>query len=241
MKTSLVLSLLILLPFLGVSQINSSIDFLAGLDYSYRNLSTSSDDALVLGILENREVGESGKINWRFGVNYNRNLTSKLFFKTGLRLASVGFAGEKKTDLRWGSELIGGGFELDPDLPREVQNINDYWFLEIPIGIRYEICQKKLTPFIELGVSPSIYLTTRVATKTDIGDSSTFDKNNQDSFNQFHLVGFISMGLNYNLKETIQIFGQPIFRYHLTELVDAPIEEHLYVAGIEIGVRKKIN
>jgi len=241
MKTSLVLSLLILLPFLVVSQINSSIDFIAGLDYSYRNLSTSSDDAIVLGILENRDEKESGKTNWRFGLNYNRKLTNNIFFKTGLRLASVGFEGEKKTELRWGSELVGGMFEPDPNLPREVQIINDYWFLEIPVGIRYEIIHKKLIPFFELGVSPSIYLTTRVTSKTDIGDSTAFNKNNQTDFNQFHLVGYISMGLNYNLNENIQFFGQPIFRYHLTELVDAPIEEHFYVAGIEVGLRKKIN
>jgi len=203
MKTSLVLSLLILLPFLVVSQINSSIDFIAGLDYSYRNLSTSSDDAIVLGILENRDEKESGKTNWRFGLNYNRKLTNNIFFKTGLRLASVGFEGEKKTELR--------------------------------------LIHKKLIPFFELGVSPSIYLTTRVTSKTDIGDSTAFNKNNQTDFNQFHLVGYISMGLNYNLNENIQFFGQPIFRYHLTELVDAPIEEHFYVAGIEVGLRKKIN
>jgi len=241
MKTSLVLSLLIFLPFLGISQINSSIDFIAGLDYSYRNLSTSSDDAVVLGILENRDEKESGKINWRFGLNYNRKLANKIFFKTGLRLASVGFEGEKRTGLRWGSDVVGGVFQPDPNLPREVQLINDYWFLEIPVSIRYEITNKKLVPFFELGVSPSIYLTTRVTSKTDIDNTATFEKNNQDNFNQVHLVGFISMGLNYYLNENIQIFGQPIFRYHFTELVDAPIEEHFYVAGIEVGLRKKIN
>ena len=206
MKTSLVLSLLILLPFFGFSQINSSIDFLFGIEYSNRNLNTSSDDGIILFILESRDGG-SGKINGRFGFNYNRKITNKIFFKTGIRLASVGYKLEKRTDLVWASE-IGPNLEVvfDPSLPHEIQIIDDFWFLEVPVVVRYELSHKKLTPFFEVGVSPSIYLTTRTKTVTDIDKNAEFDNSNLNEISRVQLVGSLSMGLNYSLNDNIQFF-----------------------------------
>ena len=194
-----------------------------------------------MGILENRDNKESAKFNWRIGFNYNRRLTSKIVLKTGLRLASVGYKGEKKTGLRWGSEHDGmGGWIPDPSLPHEIQLVHDYWFTELPIAGRFEINQKKLSPFFELGISPSVYMTTRTKTITDIGTNSEFQNGDVHNFNKLHIVGFISFGLNYSINDRNQLFGQPTFRYHLTKLADAPISENLYNFGIEIGIRRKI-
>ena len=35
------------MPFLGLCQINQSIDFVSGIEYSYRNLATSSQDEIM--------------------------------------------------------------------------------------------------------------------------------------------------------------------------------------------------
>jgi len=161
--------------------------------------------------------------------------------KTGLRLAIIGYKGENRTGLRWGSEHDGmGGWVLDPTLPHEIQLIDDYWFIELPIGARIRLNNKKLNPFFEFGVSPSIYLTTKTKIITDIDTSTKFNKNSQDEFNKIQMVGFISLGMNYYLNENIQIFGQPIIRYHLTKMADALINENLFNYGIEIGIRKRI-
>ena len=95
--------------------------------------------------MESRDQTETGKLNWRIGFNYNRRLTSRIFLRTGLRLASVGYKGEKNTDLRWPSEHDGnGGWVADPTLPRELANlIYDYWFVEMPIVGRFEKDQEE--------------------------------------------------------------------------------------------------
>lgn len=241
MKIKFTVTLILIIPIFGFSQINQAIDFISGIEYSYRNLTTSSEEEIVVEIMENRDDKESGRFNWRFGFNYNLRLSNKIFLKTGLRLASVGYKGKKKTGLRWGSEHDGmGGWIPDPNLPHEIQLVYDYWFTEIPIAGRFEINQKKLTPFFELGISPSIYMTTRIKSITDIGADSEFQNGDVQNFNKFHVVGFISFGLNYALNDKFQIFGQPTFRYHITKLVDAPINEHLFNYGVEIGIRKKI-
>lgn len=242
MKANSLIILLMSIPFVGLAQMKHSVDLIGGVDYSYRHLSTSSEDATVIGIFDNRNNKESGKSNWRIGANYNLGLTEKIFLRTGLRLSSVGYKGEKRTDLRWPDETnVFGEWVPDPNLPREVQIIYDYWFIDIPIVGRFEISEQSLSPFVELGMSPSIYVTRRTQSITDLGTDTNFQKGNVHNFNRLHLVGFASAGLNYSITDTYQLFGQAAFRYHLTKMVDAPISEYLFNYGIEFGIRRQLN
>ena len=242
MNAKTLILLLLSMPLLAFGQSNSSIDLITGVEYSYRTLSTSSSDAIINGIMERRDDEETGKLNWRAGFNYNRRISSRLFLKTGARLASVGYKGEKKTGIRWGSEHDGnGGWSgPDPNLPHEIQLIDDYWFIEIPIAGRFEFDGKKLAPFIEAGGAPSIYMGTRTKTVTDIGADVNFEIGKALGFNQWHLVGYLSFGANYDIGQRLQLFGQPIFRYHFTKLADASIAEYLYNVGMEVGVRRRM-
>jgi len=234
--------LMLALPLVVSCQSNSSIDLVAGLEYSYRSLSTSNTNQNVVYTLESRNIRELAKPNWRAGFNYNRRQSNKFHLKTGIRLASVGHKDKKQTGLRYAHEFVAPGVWVpDPSLPHEVQFIRDYWFIEIPLVGRFEFSDRKIAPFLELGVAPSVYITTRGQTVTDLGTSVDFyDQVDAYDFNRFHLVGIFSVGVNFTVSEKIQLFGQPTFRYHLTQLLDVPIEEHLFNYGIEIGVRRKL-
>ena len=241
MKTKIITTLLLLLPVLGFTQSNSSIDFIGGIDYSYRHLTTNYDDIMLI-IIENRS-GEEWKLNWRTGFNYNRRLSNRMYLKSGLRFTNEGYKSKKTSDLRWGTQHDGMGHWIDTpddDLPGQIQYFYNNWFIEIPIALRYEFNEKKWTPFVEAGVSPSLFLTRRTATKTDLGTDIEYDNGEFYNFNKMHLVGFASFGINYSPNNKYQFFGQPAFRYHLTKLVGAPIGEHLFNIGLEIGVRRKL-
>ena len=239
MKLNLLPVLLLFLATTAFSQFQSSIDFIGSIDYSYRALSTSTTILGINNTFENRERTETGKLNWRVGFNYNKKIAERLYLKSGVRLASVGFKGEKK-DIRWASQHDGmGGFIPDPTVASEIQFIPDFLFLELPLVGRFEFANKKITPFVELGFSPTIYLKTRTEIITDLSEELISSK--EDSFNNLHLVGSLSAGINYNLTEQLQLFGQPIFRYHFTKSENTPIEERLFSVGLEMGIRKKIN
>ncbi|MEM9820455.1 MAG: hypothetical protein AAF985_05265 [Bacteroidota bacterium] len=119
MKTSLLLSLAMLWPFLGFGQFQQSIDFIGSIDYSYRQVRSTRSGPRISEILE-QIVGETGKMNWRLGVNFNQRIKNNFYFKTGLRLASVGYKGPVITDRPAGSLLV--------------QTITDFWFAEIPLA-----------------------------------------------------------------------------------------------------------
>lgn len=231
---------------LTFSQNNASIDLVGGVEFGYRSLSGDHSDDVPVGlILETRER-ETGKFGFRFGFNYNQRLSKKIFLKTGLRVANLGYTSGKITGLRWGSEIqnaIDNGLtEIvpDPSLPREVQFFYEYWFLEIPIIGRYEFNEKRWSPFVEVGLSPNIYLDARTKQKTDLGDAKYNHVEVGDAFNKFQLVGSASFGVNFAATESFRIFAQSVFRYHLTKTVDSAVKEHLYNVGLEVGVRKHL-
>ena len=241
MKTKIISSLFVVLPIFSFAQISSSIDLIAGIEYSYRNLTVAPNVIDLITTIDSRNNREEEKLNWRFGFNYNKRLSSNLFLKTGIRLASVGYADEKRTDLRWPSEIGPNGYVFDPTLPHEMQLIYDYWFLEIPLIGRYEFSNKKFSPFVEAGISPSYYLTTKTKTITDLDTNTTSQRGGNGSYSNLHLVGVIAVGANYSINEKFQLFGQGTYRRHFTKLVDAPIRGYLYNYGFEFGVRRKIN
>lgn len=242
MKLRLITSLIIFFPIIAFCQMNSSFDFMIGVDNTYRKLSTSSENVAFSSLMETRNKEENSRVNWRVGLNYNKRISHKIVLKTGLRFAWLGYNGAKRTDIRWPSEHDGmGSWSPDPSLPHELQINNEHWFIEIPLIVRYEWAEKKLIPFVELGVSPYYYLKTRIVSISDIGTEVSSIKGSTSNINKVHLAGSLSLGLSYSIMETIQVFGQGIFRYHLTQLNDDLIEERLNNVGFEIGIRKRLN
>lgn len=236
MRTFIV-TLLAALPVVAFSQSNSSFDLVGGAEYTFRLLQNTTDDPVMQIIIDQRERDEFGKLNFRGGFNYNRRLAGQLWLRTGLRWASAGYVYQDIDDLRWPSEFDPntGAYTPDPSLPHELRLTKEYWFLEVPLAGRLEMGQGKLKPFVELGVSPHIYLTTRTRQVTDLETKQDFGA---DDVKPLNLAGIVSVGFQYQATKRTALFFQPIFRYHLTPLADTPIREHLYNYGLELGVRK---
>lgn len=231
MKTEAIL-IVFFLPLFGYSQTNS-IDLIGSLDLTYRALITQ--EFIGDNIIEERQ-DEVPKLNWRAGFNFNQQLFEKWFLKTGLQLASVGYRSAKK-ELRFGDQHDGsGGF--DETSTRIQQLTIDYLFLEIPLMLRYEWQREKWAPFVEGGISTSYYLVTRLTTSIDNDDTTRLD-NQSDAAIPIYFVANASFGMNYNISEQWQAFGQSIFRFHLNPISKEVIKEYLYGLGLEMGVRRK--
>lgn len=225
----------------GFSQSVSSIDLAGGIEYGYRNLQTNSTEDIHKQIYENREEREIGNINWHLGANYNIVLVDQHLLRAGIQFSSLGYK-TKELDLLWPSQHDGnGGVIIDPDLTETAHFNYNYLFFEVPIAYRYEFKNKnKLSPFIELGIIPSLYISTKTKLVTESTTEIEYSDNTNINFNRLHLAGRASLGFNYDISEKLQLFSQLLMRYHLSPIGDAIINEYLYNMGLGIGIRRKI-
>lgn len=239
MKLNSVLILLFIIPTLSFGQFKQSVDLIGGLDYSYRNLTTRNDASLST-LVNSIDEAEIGKLNYRFGLNYNYRIKNKFLLRTGIRFTSVGYQ-TKESNLRQAYMIA--MVEVDPSV--RLKSLVDYHFLEIPIVGRWEWEKTRWTPFFELGVIPSIFLQTRIKAVVPLDNEiQTIIQTGNDFIenpNKFHLVGFLSFGVNYHLSDQLQLFGQPAFRYHFMSVsADGVFGIHLLSTGLEVGLRKKL-
>jgi len=218
--------LILLLPILASSQNKSSLNIVFSPDYNYRSL--TGPDSLQWSIDIFNESNKA-KLNFRFGMDYSHQIGQSNFLKTGIRYARIGFFSLKE-------ELF------LPDMTVSYGEIsNNSHFIEIPIVIRKEFGGNRIAPFLELGVSPMLYINSLQITTID-GNRETvaFHRNDsaQTDYNNLQFSLNLSTGFNVLLKEQYQLFFSPTFRYHLTKTANAINTQHLFNLGIEVGIRK---
>lgn len=227
------------------AQFPYSIDLMLGVEYSYRDLKVTEDadrlDPDILAMNLALRDGETSKRNIRFGININKFLDDRFYFKTGFRYASVGYNGEKQTDIRWPSETdSNGNYTPDPNLYHENQFIYNYRYLVIPGIFRYHITEGRLAPFIETGLSLHIYAHTKRKTINEF-ETRTERYNDGEANADLTSVGSISLGFEYLLDHSHALFVQGIGRYHFSpRRRNATVQERLYNYGLEFGIRKRM-
>ena len=223
------------------SQKLTSVDIVGGTDNAFRTLQSSSDNAIYSNIIEGRNSDETAKLNWRSGVHYNVSVAKNLYFKSGAQVSRFGYNGPELNGLKYPNQHDGdGGF--DPDAySGESSSVSfnyHYFFVEMPITVRYEIPAGKFSTFLELGAIPSAFLISQSTVSTDLGATNAVIPEADTRFNRLHVFSVVSVGVNYDATKAIQLFAQPILRYDLVALADAPIKEHLYSLGLEFGARR---
>lgn len=246
MKKVATLFSLFLLPLLIFGQARQSIDFVGGVEYA----NATKGPSFAPGQCNTLDTDfERAVVNWRFGANYNRQLSNKFWLRSGLRLASSGYETSYVSIFDygsgWGDILDGLNYGGNSNPCSSIQIIEtpisvDFLLMEIPLVVRYEANQKKFAPYFELGLSPSFYLSAEEEIERADGTRFRSSYLDSDNFNRFNLVGLVAFGFNYTLSDNWQLFGQPTFRYHFTQIFDSSNSRNLYNYGLEMGVRKQL-
>ena len=210
-----------------IGQMGSSIDILGGFSSTFRSIDGNGSNTELV-----RNDTELNKGNIHVGFNYNKRIGEKMHFKTGVRYMSMGYKTKERT-LTFGDMMT----------TTNLYFTYDYQFIEVPLNIRYELGgQKKIVPYVELGVSP-MYLFGNVQVLYQDGEQDTRTRNPSADFNKLHVALNANVGINYVLSGGgTALFLQGIFRYDLINLVDSEnFKEFLYGYGLEIGARRSIS
>lgn len=226
MKVQLSSLCLFLLPLLGFSQFDYSLDFAASVDRNTSVISASSGS-----------IETFPQYNLRIGGNINYRISENTFIKSGIRFAEV----ESRTiesGLRWPSEIGPNGFEPDPTLPRYFDNTFNFSYVAIPLVARYEFRKKKLAFFVEGGFSFHFKVNSEIETRSNVSTTSASIAGTDEGVD---IAYVLSGGLNYNVNQIFQLFLQPTIR-----VIDTNSSMILRISkirnyGIEFGIRRGFN
>lgn len=195
----------------------------------YTNRSLGSDGSMAADIVkENRNKKEAGQTGYTAGLAVIYTLTEQLSIETGVQYAQKGYR-TKKENLVWQ--------QPSPSFPTTSKIIYNYFFLDIPLQATYTTGSGRCRFFYTAGLAMNIFLGGKVATLFEYADGSK-DKSTGPATNnekKISLSPLLSAGMEYAFKPNMHFRLAPIFRYGITKVIDAPVSERFWNAGLNVG------
>ena len=224
------LFLFAILPFFAFGQSQESIELYASPSFSYRTNSITSDQ---------------GRVSYNFGLALSGPLkTERLHWLAGLQFST--FGSKYKSDaLRWGTQHNGeGGF--DPNLPSgetltRVNFRNAYFYLEMPLGVRYFLTQGKVKFFVQPTLSPALFLTRRTDSELIFSDRPNEQETSSGSFinrRSLNLYAALGAGIEFPLsgKLSLQLMPQASMQA-FSAAKNSTTGSRLYSVGLRAGLK----
>ena len=232
---------LLSLPFFSIAQSNSSVDIMLSPDVTYRTTFYNGSDLTLQSIKRTYDSLELSQMGFHAGVNYNKKIASKLYLKTGLQVSKFGYKYELKNLVDNSQIDPATGILLTTTVLISTELSHNYYYLNVPIALRYEFSESKFYPYVELGAVPSYLLSGNSKVVSSDGNSN---QSPLTIYKQFAVILHFGIGLNYRINEELQAFFQPNIRYEVTKSgsspSSSPIAEHAYSIGTEFGLRMSL-
>ena len=211
----------------------NSIDFIFGVDYNFRLLSSDSNEegADLLVAARNRE--ERAGNNLRLGFNYNYFLSEKLFLKSGISFSNPGYKANVLLSLQEEGQIL----RAHPEFFQSAKSL-DYrnFYLEMPLAVRYVYSDLWCKSFVEAGISSNLYLGSRIKSIREDGEIEKI-RIVEDDIARHHLSANISIGGEFIMYKRFPVFVQLVTHVQLTNIERNLINERLVSIGLETGVR----
>lgn len=227
-------SLIILLcsfPFMLTAQEKkpvSQVGLNYSVDYCYRTLDANPD---VQWIANLRNKDEVGVIGLNAGATYSYQFKKGLMLEGGFQYLRVG---EKYENMTF----------VTVDSDGEGDFINYYDYVGVPIKIGYGLpVGKRLRLSIMSGISTNFFLarhyraTVTYNNGTTEDYSSTYKKEPSGiQFEDVNVVSVSSLGIDIRVFRAFSVRLEPTFRYSITPIMNAPIRQRPYSAGINTSI-----
>lgn len=203
-------------------------------DYSYRTLKPRDPNAPANVVIDVRNETEKAKFGYTTGINVWFNMTDCVALETGLQFSNKGYRTKNNT-------LVYAD-PPGPNDPTQASFSYNYHYIGVPFTVRFLLGKGKARFVSSAGFTTNFLLNASQTAQLKYANG-TKEKKRQTSpenYNKIDLSPMLSLGLLYKLANNIYVAAEPTFRYGLLKTVDAPIEEHLWSAGLNLAVYHNI-
>jgi len=198
-------------------------------NYSYRHLEYDNN---MINIIEARELNEKPVFSFNAGLQIFFNVNTFLNIESGAEFYQQrnGFLNIPITDLDDYDVVYG-----------YVDSYYMHNYISLPVKFNFKIFEKnKFFAGTSVGFSTNFFIYARIVNKTKYNDfpHPIIERNNVDAPNVYK-TNFdfrTSIYMVYQLNDAWDLKFEPIFRYSLKPIVDAPIKQYNYTLGGQISM-----
>ncbi len=218
--------LLFLLPLILFGQNEDSIKFKkidVGIsyspEYSYRMVSSNTESQFLKNSYDSLEIP---KLGYTLGFNGIYSVNNKLAFTVGLLFSDKG---EKfKTNI------------LDAFLNYK----NHYYYLDVPLKLKYTIIDSKIKFYGTLGVSSNLFLQHRIAYSLSGSSFSDNIRGNSTDIAKVNLAFNVGAGLDCPLSSRWFFKAEVGYKQSFTSMTtNSNLKRYLYSFGPTVGLYYK--
>lgn len=187
----------------------------------------------VVSSFSNQLTPTKPKFALNASINFERTVGKRLSVISGINYINNGYQTEK-TEARFSNIP-----NPSPQFHSFSRKMN-FHYVGIPIGISYNVSNKKAKFFIQAGVNTAYLLQVQSKFLMNMLDGSTeVSKSNLTSdnvYNRFNLSVFTNFGVEFTLKNKFSLRIAPEYRYALTDAVADGVGYNSIFTSIGLGV-----
>lgn len=196
-------------------------------NYAYRSLEGGPSEQWILDLREFEKPI----------VGFDAGFTFFHQFKKGLRLETAMQyirLGEKTKDYLF----------IFPDGTTSSKNkvVNNFDYIGVPLKLGYAIpINQRFSFFVQSGVSANVFFARRFKSILSLSTGETQESTSMyftesDGFNRLNVMLTIGLGLDVKLTDSFLLRIEPNFKHAINPIVDAPIGQRPYTAGLNLGL-----
>jgi hypothetical protein len=206
-----------------------SIGFVFSPEYSHRHLKKNGGDASTDFIIRSRNDHETGKFGYTTGASLCVRLAKRLHLETGILYSNKGYQTYKY-------ELVVS--QPDPAAPKKARYTYTYRYIDIPFKVNFTMGKGKIQFITGAGLAVNFLLKAnqKLALEYANGNTETKKQSTTSSHKKLNLSPLVSAGLGYWMSAHLRLTVEPTFRYGIMTIIDQPITEFLWNAGLNIGI-----
>jgi hypothetical protein len=198
-------------------------------DACFRTLKNTDGSSTSDFVIDMRNDTETIKFGYTTGVNFQYNLNRFLGLSLGVHYANKGYQNKK-------IDVVPPTPQPDPALPKQFKFIQNFHTLDLPLKLNFTLGKNKFRFTTGIGAAANFLLYESQTSVIYYSDRTT--RNSESSGNNYKKLNFspfLSVGIDYQINESMNVRMEPTVRYGVNHIIDAPVTGYLFNAGVNVG------